>query len=370
LLLPLSSHHLTAPHVDLLRVPDGGIQPQVAVDTSGTIHLVYFKGDPAKGDLFYATSKDGIHFSSALRVNSVPDTAVAIGNIRGARIAVGRRGNVYVLWNGSAKLANPVRGQTPMLFTRLNANHTAFEPEENLIHTAYGIDGGGGVAADQDGRVFVFWHAPIPGKKGEEFRRVWLARSQDDGRSFEPERIAWNEAVGACGCCSLDAYADDRGRLYVLFRSAEDVVHRDMYLLESGDHGNSFHASKVAPWDVSYCVMSSEAFAAGAGHVFAGWEKDKHVEFARLNPNSGSVTMLDVTPLTPDQKYPSIAVNRAGSILLTWTDGMKWNHGGSLQWELLDASGSRASAGSADGVPAWSLVASYPRPNGNFVVMY
>ena len=72
-------------------------QPEVAVDSEGTVHLVYFKGDPSQGDLFYAKSKDGLKFNNPIRVNSVEGTAVAIGNIRGARIAVGRRENVYVV---------------------------------------------------------------------------------------------------------------------------------------------------------------------------------------------------------------------------------------------------------------------------------
>src|SRR5947209_2377747 len=36
----------------LVRTPDGGIQPQ-ALEHKGQIHLVYFKGDPAGGDVFY-----------------------------------------------------------------------------------------------------------------------------------------------------------------------------------------------------------------------------------------------------------------------------------------------------------------------------
>ena len=38
--------------VTLMRTPDGGIQPQVAVDRKGALHLIYFKDDPAAGDIF------------------------------------------------------------------------------------------------------------------------------------------------------------------------------------------------------------------------------------------------------------------------------------------------------------------------------
>ena len=212
-----SAPSLSSPQVELKRVPENGIQPQVAVDEHGTVHLAYFKGDPSEGDLFYTRSKNGEDFSDPIRVNSIPGSAIAVGNIRGGRVAVGRRGNVYVVWNASPKLGNPALGRSPMLFSKLNESRTAFEPERNLIHTAYGIDGGGGIAADQQGRVYVFWHAPIPGEQGEEFRRVWMARSEDDGRSFEPERMAWDQPTGACGGCSLNAFADRAGEFTFYF---------------------------------------------------------------------------------------------------------------------------------------------------------
>lgn len=67
-----------------LRVPHKGIQPQVAVDGKGVVHLVYFHGEARNGDLFYVRSQDrGATFSRPLRVNSHPGSAIAVGNIRG-----------------------------------------------------------------------------------------------------------------------------------------------------------------------------------------------------------------------------------------------------------------------------------------------
>jgi hypothetical protein len=369
--LPASPPSLSVPHVALERVPEGGIQPQTIVDQNGTVHLIYFKGDPSEGDLFYARSKDGFKFSDPIRVNSVTGTAVAVGNIRGARIAVGRRGRVYVAWNGSRKIADPAQGRSPMLFTRLDDTGTAFESERNLIRTAYGIDGGGGIAADQQGRVYVFWHAPIPGHQGEDSRRVWMARSEDDGKTFEPERSVWDQPTGACGCCSLSAFADASGRLDVLFRSAQRVVHRDMYLLESKDHGQRFSGADVSQWNVGACVMSSEAFASGPKGTVAAWETEKKVHFGFVHSDPAKMTDSVVTSEGKNQKYPSLAINRNGFVLVSWTEGMSWKRGGSLRWQLLDSAGrGLGNAGGADGVPAWSLVSAYPQKNGNFIVLY
>ena len=369
--LPIAFSRVPSPpSVELKRVPDGGIQPQVAVDRNGTVHLVYFQGDPFEGDLFYARSNDGENFSPPIRVNSVPGSAVAIGNIRGARITSGRNGNVFVVWNGSSKLGNPALGRTPVLFSRFDKTHAAFEPERNLIHTAHGIDGGSGIAADQEGRVYVFWHAPIPGQHGEAFRRVWMARSEDDGKSFEPERIAWDRPTGACGCCSLNAYADPGGRIYVLFRSAQEVVHRDMYLLESTDHGSSFKGSNISKWNVGYCVMSSEAFATGTTGAFAAWESEKQVHFGRIDAETATVGDTPASMNGTDEKYPSLAVNQEGFLLVSWTEGMGWKRGGSLRWQTYKEGEPVGKPGRADGVPVWSVIAAYARRNGNFVVLY
>jgi hypothetical protein len=370
-ILPVSfSHTLGRTKIELKRVPDGGIQPQVAVDARGTVHLVYFKGDPAAGDLFYSHSNDGENFSPPIRVNSVAGSAVAVGNIRGARIASGRNGDVFVVWNGSAKLGSPALGRSPMLFSRLNESRTGFEPERNLIHAAYGIDGGGGIAADQQGRVYVFWHAPIPGRQGEEFRRVWVTRSEDDGRSFDTERIAWGEPTGACGCCSLDAFSDAKGRVYVLFRSAQQMVHRDMYLLKSSDHGSTFKGTDVSKWNVGYCVMSSEAFASGSGETYGAWESEKQVRFGAIDPARGVTSDSAISQDGATQKYPALALNSEGELLLAWTEGMGWKRGGSVHWRIVDHGVPSGNSGAADGVPAWSLVAAYARRNGDFVVLY
>jgi hypothetical protein len=195
--------------------------------------------------------------------------------------------------------------------------------------------------------------------------------SNDDGKTFEPERMIWDQPTGACGCCSLNVFADGTGRVYVLFRSAQDVVHRDMYLLESTDHGATFRGSEISKWNVGYCVMSSEAFASGPSGTFAAWETEKQVHFGAIN--AGTVTAKDsiVSNAGTNEKYPSLAINSEGLLLVSWTEGMGWKRGGSARWQLFDKTGRRiGESGDADGVPAWSLVAAYPRRNGDFVVMH
>jgi hypothetical protein len=356
------------------RVPDGGIQPQVAVDERGTVHLIYFRGNPSHGDVFYVHSTDGgTTFSQPIQVNHQDGSAIATGSVRGAQLAVGRNGRVHVAWNGS-DLARPKvpAGTGPLLYTRLD-DSGAFEPERNIIHQAYGVDGGSTVAADRNGHVYIVWHAPQPGEKGEEHRRVWIARSSDDGKTFEEERAISEPSTGSCGCCAAAAFADSRANLFVLYRSAFETVHRDMHLLTSRDRGGHFAHALVDRWNAGACVMSTEAFAESQSGVLTAWETEGQVYFGQIDSSTGEVSRVIGAPGEDRRrKHPALAADRDGHVLFAWTEGTAWSKGGSARWQLFDRA--LASGGPAGGVesavPVWGLVAAYARPGGGFGVMY
>jgi hypothetical protein len=368
-----------AAKVSLLRVPNKGIQPQVALDTKGVVHLIYFRGDPAGGDIFYVRSKDAATFSRPLRVNSKRGSAVAIGNIRGAHLAVGKNGRIHVAWMGSGKGEPKDSGKPmPMLYTRLNNGGTAFEPQRNVIRSAVGLDGGGSVAADQAGNVYVAWHAPPPDTRGEEHRCVWIAVSTNEGKTFSPEKRAYAKPTGACGCCGMRAFADRKGTVYLLYRSAADKVHRDMYLLTSTEKAARFRGVDLHPWKVETCPMSSGAFAEVPAGVLTAWETEGQVYYTRIDRAAGKREARPRPVPAPGRsqgrKHPVVAANAKGETILVWTEGMGWNRGGFLAWQIFDKSGkpsrSAKAKGQADGVPTWSLVAVFPRADGGFTIVY
>lgn len=361
------------PEVKIIRTPDGGIQPQVAVGRDGVVHLIYFKGPDNAGDIYYVRKGPGdAGFSKPIRVNSFPGSAIAIGSVRGAQIALGRRGRVHVSWLGSDK-AQP-RGpgnSTPMLYARLNDSGTAFEPQKNVMQFAVGLDGGGSVAADKSGNVYVVWHGN-PDKNGEVNRRVWVARSRDDGRTFEREVAANKDPTGACGCCGLRAFADDRGTLYILYRAARKAIHRDMYLLVSTDHGNTFKSDLVSKWELNACPMSTDFISQDGKNALIAWQTEEQVYFATV---AGSGRKLSEAVPAPgqgsDRKHPAVIGNSQGDILFAWTEGTGWKKGGSLAWQVFDKEGRPTEIkGSVPGLPAWDLVAAFPDPRGGFNIIY
>jgi hypothetical protein len=363
--------------VAVIATPDGGIQPQAVVDEVGAIHLVYFRGEPAGGDLFYARSKPGTtEFAKPHRVNSQPGSAVAIGTIRGGQLALGRNGQVHVAWNGSQKAAppNPIKG-TPMLYARLNDDRRAFEPQRNLMHRTFYLDGGGSIGADKEGNVYVAWHATSPdATPGEAGRRLWVARSRDDGKTFAAEAPALGagSATGACGCCGTKALVDCRGTLYVLYRAAKGNVERDMMLATSRDHGAHFEAASLQRWPVSTCPMSSESLLDTPSGVLAAWETKGQVAYARVDPQSLEASPPISPPGGGNRKHPALAASAEGETILVWAEDTGWQRGGSLAWRIFDRS-SRATRemGRVDGdVPVWSLPAVVARPDGTFLIIH
>ena len=301
------------PPVDVVRTPDGGIQPQAVIDGAGTIHVIYFKGDPAGGDLFYLSSKaTPIGFSRPIRVNSQPGSAIAIGTIRGAQIALGKGGRLHVAWNGSQKArpANPIKG-TPMLYSRSDDSRLAFEAQRNLMQRTFGLDGGGTVAADSAGNVYVGWHGrTADAPEGEAGRTMWFARSQDDGATFSPEEPALTRATGACACCGTPLWPI-LAALFTRFTAATGNVERDMILMTSRDRGAHFEGVSLQPWRVTICPMSSESLVESGSDVLAAWETKGQVSFARID----SRTLEPSQPISPpgsgNRKHPAVAANCA-----------------------------------------------------------
>jgi len=365
------------PKVTTLRTPENGIQPQAAVDAQGVVHLIYFKGDPKGGDIFYTRRERGQReFSKAIQVNSHARTAIAIGTIRGAQLAIGKNGRVHVAWDGMGEGVSALPGnrkdQSPLFYTRLNEAGTAFEPERNLITYAYGLDGGSSVAADPQGNVYVTWHAPQPGNtNGEGGRAVFVARSSDEGKTFQRESAAISKPTGACGCCGMRAFADSRGEVFAFYRAAYQMTNRDETLLISRNNAAAFEIAYSHHWNMGTCPMSSASISesSSSGEILAAAETHGRVFFVRLDPQTGKVSS-PVSPETP-AKHPVAIANRRGEVLLASAEGTGWNQGGSVAWQIYDREGKPiGDKGRAEGLPTWSLPTAFAESDGNFTIIY
>ena len=379
---PARAGSANAAPVRTVRVPDGGLQPQALVDDHGVLHLVYLNGSPDASDVWYATRQPGaITFSKSVRINKNPGSAVAVGTVRGAQFALGRQGTIHVMWNGSGKTQAEITGVvggSALWYTRgkVSGASAQFEPERNLIGRTTLLDGGGSVAADSQGNVFVTWHAHPAGAPTDELhRRVFLARSTDDGMSFETEKAVNRESSGACGCCGLKSFADFRGRLSILYRDADNAGNRDMTLLTSMDHGKTFVSQVIGPWRASTCPMSTQSLSEGRdGALLVAFESGGQVFNALVPADPAGLRDPIRAPAgnSGSRKHPVMvsSANSGTGLLMAWTEGTGWAKGGSLVWEWTDTATGKSVREMAAGVPVWGSPAVAAEQDGSFTIIY
>jgi hypothetical protein len=118
--------------------------------------------------------------------------------------------------------------------------------------------------------------------------------------------------------------------------------------------------------------MSMENFYQNGDSVYASWETGDQVYFARVDPKAARRSVPTSPPGdAKSQKHSVLAGNARGQIILAWTEGMGWQKGGAVAWQVFDKEGKPiGDIGRARGVPTWSLVAVFANPDGSFTVIY
>lgn len=364
-LLIVTSLSQAATQVTMERVPEHGVQPQIARGSDGTLHLVYLVGDAAECDVRYSTKPAGAtSWTTPIKVNSDPHSAIAMGTIRGAQLAIGQDDKVHVVWNGSTKGAPP-RSPAPLYYAQRSSDGS-FSAQRNVRGDTKALDGGASIAASAKGEVFIVWHgAPAEAEPGEEHRVVFVLKSTDNGHTFGPVTIANLNDQGVCACCSLKTMVAPDGELITLYRAARSKTQRDITVLSSRDSGTTFTPRIIGPWAINACPMSSANLVPVGGRTRAAWEAEGKIYSALLDATSPALLISN-----DPGRHPALAVNNHGETLVVWSIGTGWQRGGSLAWRKIDASGHLTEVqGKTEGVPVWDFTAVYAEGE-DFVVMY
>jgi hypothetical protein len=118
--------------------------------------------------------------------------------------------------------------------------------------------------------------------------------------------------------------------------------------------------------------MSMESFCQSKDIVLAACETGDQVYFERIDQKDGKRPVPIPAPGEPKgRKHPVVAANDRGQVILAWTEGMGWQKGGSVAWQIFDKDERPIGPiGRARGVPTWSLVAVFSKPDGSFTVVY
>ncbi|MGH6829617.1 MAG: sialidase family protein [Methylocella sp.] len=243
-----------------------GSDPTVAVNPeTGARYAAWIKPGKDSKQVVMARSDDGQNFTDAVVVSG-GDTDIVSATVSPAQVAVGPKGEVYVLYERriASRIFEGGRG-IPRL-ARSSDGGRSFEAAVDVA-AADGVETSAespGLAVASNGAVIVAWldhreafaRAKLPEDQRPEDKRwldsddpeveVRLSRSTDGGRNFSPSVLV---ADGASERSRIALKFSPDGRLYGAwraklnqFKGSYDAV-RDVLVAFSGDGGLSWSSS-------------------------------------------------------------------------------------------------------------------------------
>lgn len=243
-----------------------GHQPQVAIAPSGEM-LVTFGRD---NTIFFTHSADGGKTFDAPSIVAKPKFT-PIGMRRGPRIAATQNGVVIAAVAGER--GGGKDGDVFVWRSIDDGSHWQRSNRLNFVASA-AREGLIGIASDGQQRVFVVWLDDRSGGK-----EIYGALSTDGGQTFGDDMSIYRSPDGhVCECCHPSAVFSDDGNIYVMFRNWLDGD-RDMYIARSRDDGRSFDGSAVKlgtdSWKINGCPMDGGGITliSPDGQLMTAWQR-------------------------------------------------------------------------------------------------
>src|SRR5437867_1573248 len=246
--------------------------PSIAVDSEGTIFVVWRGGTTRVIDVWVARSTDmGATWSLPSKVNDVSGF-VQISKSYGPTIAVDAEGRVYVAWmdwrNSLPDNVNPVIANPDIYVARSIDGALSWGPNVRVnddVGTTEQI-GDPAMAVDASGAVYIAWQDRRDDERGD----IYASRSDDGGATWSANVRVNDVTTGFQGEPGL---AIGAGGVFVAWLDTRDSA-GDIYFSSSRDKGESWTAN-LRLNDVQSRGTDSEPSLAVWDHtLYVAWHQD------------------------------------------------------------------------------------------------
>ncbi len=279
--------------------------PQIAVDSSGHINMIWLDNTPGNFSVFFSRSSDGGGtFSSPLNLSNNPG-----GSANGAQVGVDSTGNIYVAWfDGSS-------GTPGIFFRRSTDGGATFSSAMSQPATQGAL-----MAVDPAGKIYLAWTA----NDSSGIARLVFSRSLDGGATFSNPLTISNPSVTAIpGATALDA----SGNINVAWTEAAPPQGPDtIYFSRSTDGGTTFSSPSQVTNSSGpmFRVAGLAVDASGSIHVLwtdvLGGQTDT---FLNLSSNGGATFAAEnfQAGVSDFAQSAQLALDARGGINVVWHTG-------------------------------------------------
>ncbi len=356
----ISSASGTAANDQVVLSPAGRVasSPDIAVGPDGSINLIWVdKGEarpaeshpgqaaqprgPQSGghthktynDLYFARSTDGgKSFTAPMRINSAGGEVWGFATSR-PRIAVGKSGIIHIFYHGNRFDRSAPRQAVDARYTRSTDGGKTFEKTRTLNAYAAGRDDGelseahcfGTMSVAPNGDVHAYWIDTRHMKSDKDNGAVYGIASRDEGKTFEKERLVFQNE--ACPCCQLNLAFSPDSKIYLTLRSVFPDGSRDSTVARSDDGGKTFlPRARVSDksWTIDGCPLKPLNLSVDRkGRIYAAWyagEMQPAGVYFSISEDK-SKTFAKPQQLHPDAKlsdHAQVAVTDDGIVRVVW----------------------------------------------------
>jgi uncharacterized repeat protein (TIGR01451 family) len=286
-----------APPLNVSNNPDRSSDPQLAVDESGAVHVVWQQETPWV-EVFYARRASDGSWSSPQNISNNP------GSWRRPQLAVDRSGAVHVVWQQETP-------GNPAIFYARRSSDGSWSTPQNISSNYYSefpqlaVDGGGA--------VHVVW------RQGSE---VFYARRSSDGTWSSPQNIS-----NTPDCSESQQLAVDGGGIvHVVWEDCSPESGIDIFYARRSTDG-----TWSSPQNISNNPgpsLKPQLAADGGGAVHVVWYDDTsgiwEIFYARRS-SDGTWSSPQNISNTPDYSAsPQLAVDGGGTVHVVWYEQSDW----------------------------------------------
>lgn len=323
---------LLAPHKDKIPVRSfeseqslgSGSQPEIAVDASGMIRIVYGVKNGKERDLYYVSSVDGgKSYSKPFVVGNFSQMGLGMG--RGPQLTTTKDYTLVTVGDHHGNLfAVNLSNKTNQWSAPVKVNDADTTAKEALS----------GLGAGKDNLVYTAWLDTRLGNNN-----LYGALSSDGGLSWGKNQLIYKGAQnGICDCCKPSVYINSEGKIFVMFRNKLDGA-RNMYLISSTDKGEHFgKAQKQGTGDymINACPMDGgDLMVNSKGEASTVWRRQMEVYLAQPGKAEMRLGSGRTPVILQTAKGNAIAWQQDNVIQFRSPDGLKTSSLGNGQYPKL-----------------------------------